>query len=178
MRRDTWIFCRILNPLPVFTISVTPRRCGVLIWIIESPVFGDSRPELIEHLQAYLRGDTHPGVTAGRAIRGRAPRLVFVFSGQGQDWFGAGTQLLQQEIVFATRWKRSTRRSVRLPAGRFWKRWPSRRRANARHRGGAADPVCDSGRAGCAVAILGDRAGCRRGSQCRRSGCRVRGRRD
>jgi len=37
MRRDTWIFCRVLTPPSVFTISVTPRRCGALIWIIASP---------------------------------------------------------------------------------------------------------------------------------------------
>ncbi len=68
-------------------------------------VVGRSREELVEALQAHLEhkngtatnGTAHPAIqTAARLT----PRLVFVCSGQGSQWWGMGRQLLQEEPIF------------------------------------------------------------------------------
>jgi acyl transferase domain-containing protein/acyl carrier protein len=60
----------------------------------------DSAQQLIEGLEAFLKGETRAGLSAGRkALDGRG-KLVFVFSGQGSQWFGMGRALLHQEPVF------------------------------------------------------------------------------
>ncbi len=61
---------------------------------------GNSPAQLIESLEAFLRGETRPGLSSGRKRSGRQPKLVFVFPGQGSQWFGMGRRLLQQEAVF------------------------------------------------------------------------------
>ena len=52
-----------------------------------------------EALNAYLRGEPHTGLASGRRPPGRRPGLVFVFSGQGGLWPGAGRDLLEREPV-------------------------------------------------------------------------------
>ena len=63
-------------------------------------VTGASARQLGDGLGAFLNGETRPDLSAGRkALAGRG-KLVFVFSGQGSQWFGMGRTLLHQEAVF------------------------------------------------------------------------------
>nr|AYM54557.1 hypothetical protein [Racemicystis crocea] len=59
-----------------------------------------SRDELAQHLRAFLDGEERLGVSVGRAAPGQAPGVVFVFAGQGAQWFGMGRRLLSREPVF------------------------------------------------------------------------------
>ncbi len=61
---------------------------------------GNSPEQLSELLDAFLRGEARPGLSSGPKISGRKRKLVFVFPGQGSQWFGMGRKLLQQEAVF------------------------------------------------------------------------------
>ncbi|WP_168734901.1 type I polyketide synthase [Deinococcus sp. KSM4-11] len=53
-------------------------------------------PELREHLQAYLDGETRPGMAQGRILPEGTPTVpkVFVFSGMGPQWWAMGRDLL------------------------------------------------------------------------------------
>ncbi|HWG44788.1 MAG TPA: type I polyketide synthase [Gemmataceae bacterium] len=59
-----------------------------------------SREELAEHLAAFAAGQPAPGASAERATAGQRPRLAFVCSGQGPQWWAMGRQLLEQEPIF------------------------------------------------------------------------------
>lgn len=63
---------------------------------------GRTREELGEVLRAAqaTKGPTSHGLR-GHVIAGGAPKLVFVFPGQGSQWLGMGRTLLGQEPVFA-----------------------------------------------------------------------------
>ncbi len=61
---------------------------------------GISRQELINKLDAFLSGDASAGLATGRKMVGDTPRLAFVFTGMGPQWWAMGCQLLQQEPVF------------------------------------------------------------------------------
>jgi myxalamid-type polyketide synthase MxaE and MxaD len=63
-------------------------------------VTGNSPAQLIESLEAFLRGEARPGLSSGRRLSARQRKLVFVFPGQGSQWFGMGRRLLEQEAVF------------------------------------------------------------------------------
>jgi acyl transferase domain-containing protein len=63
-------------------------------------VFGDSPAELAESLAAFREGTPHPGLSTGRCRPGQRPGVVFVFSGQGSQWFGMGRRLYADEPVF------------------------------------------------------------------------------
>jgi len=63
-------------------------------------VTGNSREQLAEGLQAFLVGEVRPGLSSGRKDSGRRSKIVFVFPGQGSQWFGMGRSLLEQEPVF------------------------------------------------------------------------------
>lgn len=58
------------------------------------------KTELIEQLEAFLGGERRPGMTTNRRISGKIPKLAFVFSGQGPQWWGMGRELLEKEPVF------------------------------------------------------------------------------
>jgi len=59
-----------------------------------------SRDEMRHHLEAFLAGERRPGMFTGRRVQGQVPKLAFVFSGQGPQWWGMGRALLKSEPVF------------------------------------------------------------------------------
>ncbi|MGO9606246.1 MAG: beta-ketoacyl synthase N-terminal-like domain-containing protein [Candidatus Binataceae bacterium] len=63
-------------------------------------VTGNSAAQVAEGLEAFLRGEVRPGLSSGRRLSDRRRKLVFVFPGQGSQWFGMGRTLLKQEPVF------------------------------------------------------------------------------
>ncbi|HXV37917.1 MAG TPA: beta-ketoacyl synthase N-terminal-like domain-containing protein [Myxococcota bacterium] len=58
------------------------------------------RAELLEKLSAFAEGERRAGISAGRAAPDKPPRLAFVASGQGPQWWGMGRQLLESEPEF------------------------------------------------------------------------------
>ncbi len=58
-------------------------------------VVAQTQAEAIKELEAFLRGDR----PAGRRPPSRRPRCVFVFSGQGSQWWGMGRGLAETEPV-------------------------------------------------------------------------------
>jgi phthiocerol/phenolphthiocerol synthesis type-I polyketide synthase C len=63
-------------------------------------VIGDSPAELSEGLAAYRQGVPRPGLFAGRRRPGQQLGVVFLFSGQGSQWYGMGQRLHAEEPVF------------------------------------------------------------------------------
>ncbi|WP_186002078.1 type I polyketide synthase [Corallococcus sp. Z5C101001] len=63
-------------------------------------VVARSRSSAAEAMDAFLRGLTHPDACSGYSLPGVAPRVVFLFTGQGGQWSGAGRALLEEEPVF------------------------------------------------------------------------------
>ncbi len=61
---------------------------------------GNSPAQMTERLEAFLQSETRPGLSSGRKHSARRRKLVFVFPGQGSQWFGMGRRLLEQEAVF------------------------------------------------------------------------------
>jgi acyl transferase domain-containing protein/NADPH:quinone reductase-like Zn-dependent oxidoreductase/thioesterase domain-containing protein/acyl carrier protein len=59
---------------------------------------GNSHEALLAQFDNFLDGEMSSMVVAGEVSTSAAP--VFVFSGQGPQWWGMGRELLQQEIVF------------------------------------------------------------------------------
>lgn len=60
----------------------------------------ESKKELADALEAYIADETRPGISTGRQISGRLPRLIFVFSGMGPQWWAMGRELIENEPVF------------------------------------------------------------------------------
>ncbi|MFF9481894.1 SDR family NAD(P)-dependent oxidoreductase [Streptomyces sp. NPDC014733] len=56
--------------------------------------------ELRAQLEAFVRGEEAPGLTAGPRTLGHRPRPVFVFSGQGARWWPLAADLPTTEPVF------------------------------------------------------------------------------
>ncbi len=63
-------------------------------------VTGNSAAHVAEGLEAFLCGEVRPGWSSGHKLSDRRRKLVFVFPGQGSQWFGMGRTLLKQEAVF------------------------------------------------------------------------------
>jgi acyl transferase domain-containing protein/acyl-CoA synthetase (AMP-forming)/AMP-acid ligase II/acyl carrier protein len=63
-------------------------------------VVAHSCREAVQALDALLQGQMRPGMSTVRQTANRRPPLVFLFSGQGAQWFGMGRQLLAEEPVF------------------------------------------------------------------------------
>ncbi|MBV9689307.1 MAG: type I polyketide synthase [Ktedonobacteraceae bacterium] len=59
-----------------------------------------SKAEAIAHLDAFLAQEPRSGVTAGRTSLQDRPKLVFVCSGMGPQWWAMGRDLLNHEPVF------------------------------------------------------------------------------
>ena len=63
-------------------------------------VTGNSSEQLTAGLKAFLRGETRPGLSSGRSVSSHNRKLVFVFPGQGSQWWGMGRELIEREAVF------------------------------------------------------------------------------
>jgi myxalamid-type polyketide synthase MxaE and MxaD len=63
-------------------------------------VLADGREAVGERLEAFLRGESVPGLASGRVRSGSPPKVAFVFPGQGSQWLGMGRQLLAGEPSF------------------------------------------------------------------------------
>ncbi|MBC7923388.1 MAG: SDR family NAD(P)-dependent oxidoreductase [Ferruginibacter sp.] len=59
-----------------------------------------SKGALKESLEAFLVDETRPGMTYHKATPGHQPKVGFIFSGQGPQWFAMGQQLMQSSPVF------------------------------------------------------------------------------
>ncbi|RDV15371.1 SDR family NAD(P)-dependent oxidoreductase [Pontibacter diazotrophicus] len=62
---------------------------------------GESRSELANCLQAFMKGEQHPGLLHSGMAAVQPPKLAFVFSGQGGQWYGMCRELLIQETSFS-----------------------------------------------------------------------------
>ncbi len=63
-------------------------------------IIGNTRKELCDSLRAFVHGETDPNIFIGNEIRNQQRKLVFVFSGQGGQWYGMGRDLIKQEPFF------------------------------------------------------------------------------
>ena len=63
-------------------------------------VVGNSSEELSDSLHAYLRDNDDADLFTSSDVSNRRPKLAFIFSGQGGQWFGMGRELLKTEQVF------------------------------------------------------------------------------
>jgi acyl transferase domain-containing protein/phospholipid N-methyltransferase len=63
-------------------------------------VVARSNEDLIQRLASYLAGERGRGVSTGQVALNQRPKVAFVFSGNGPQWWGMGRQLLEQEPVF------------------------------------------------------------------------------
>ncbi|MFN8008993.1 MAG: type I polyketide synthase [Terriglobia bacterium] len=61
---------------------------------------GRTHHDLIEQIDAFRLGESRLGMSVGKANSDRPLKIVFVFPGQGSQWFGMGRQLMAQEPVF------------------------------------------------------------------------------
>jgi acyl transferase domain-containing protein len=85
-------------------------------------VVGDSRAELAAGLRSVAAGQPAPAVASGSRPRGQAPRVVFVFPGQGSQWSDMGRELMGCSPVFARR-MRECARAVEAETGWSPARW-------------------------------------------------------
>lgn len=63
-------------------------------------IIGKTRDELAEHLAAFANQELSPAWVSGQIQPDMQHRLVFVFSGQGSQWFGMGKTLLKTSATF------------------------------------------------------------------------------
>lgn len=64
-------------------------------------ILAADKQELIRELEGYRNGESSPNVVAGRKKRGgAASQPVFLFCGQGPQWYAMGRELLRTEPVF------------------------------------------------------------------------------
>ncbi len=152
-------------------------------------VVGRSRSELAEGVGSYVDGTARVGVAVGATEDEAAPRVAFLFPGQGSQWAGMGRELWRSEPIF----RRSLERSAEaIDPLTDWSLLDvlihddeDRARA-ALERVDVVQPTLFAVSVALAelLALLGDRAGLGRGAEhggsgrrLRRGGARPRGRR-
>ncbi len=59
-----------------------------------------TKSELREKLEAYLQEETRPGMFEQKSKKAHKPKLGFIFSGQGPQWYAMGQQLIQSSPLF------------------------------------------------------------------------------
>ena len=59
-----------------------------------------SKTELKERLSSFQRGETTSGMSSGQIVPRKQRKIVFVFSGQGPQWWAMGQELFANEPVF------------------------------------------------------------------------------
>ncbi|GAA2638261.1 type I polyketide synthase [Streptomyces axinellae] len=64
-------------------------------------VVGRTRTDVTQALRAFAVGQAHPAAVSGEVGASVSRRPVWVFSGQGSQWPGMGSTLLEREPVFA-----------------------------------------------------------------------------
>jgi acyl transferase domain-containing protein/NADPH:quinone reductase-like Zn-dependent oxidoreductase/acyl carrier protein len=63
-------------------------------------VVASTRQELIDQLDGFASGEAGGSVVSGRRASGRTPRIAFVLSGQGPQWWAMGRELIETEPLF------------------------------------------------------------------------------
>jgi acyl transferase domain-containing protein/NADPH:quinone reductase-like Zn-dependent oxidoreductase/NAD(P)-dependent dehydrogenase (short-subunit alcohol dehydrogenase family)/acyl carrier protein len=63
-------------------------------------VTGANAAELVQGLEAFVKGQESAFVSAGAVEDARKPKIAFVFPGQGSQWIGMGRELLRTSPVF------------------------------------------------------------------------------
>ena len=63
-------------------------------------IVGSDYEAIQASLEAFLRGESHPGLSNGQTSFDQMEGPVFVFSGHGSQWFGMGQSLFQTEPIF------------------------------------------------------------------------------
>ncbi|HYX18244.1 MAG TPA: SDR family NAD(P)-dependent oxidoreductase [Nostoc sp.] len=59
-----------------------------------------TKENLLENLEAFLAGENRPNMCSRSLVPGFEPKLAFVFSGMGPQWWAMGRTLLESEPVF------------------------------------------------------------------------------
>ncbi len=62
-------------------------------------IIADSKQALNENLQLYLKGESLTEISTGKLAKNKN-NIVFIFSGQGPQWWAMGRQLIENEEVF------------------------------------------------------------------------------
>ena len=60
---------------------------------------GRDKPEMIEQIEAFLKGEARPNMAKDRAAADPG-KPVFICSGMGQQWYAMGRELMAQEPVY------------------------------------------------------------------------------
>ena len=84
-------------PLPALCAAAGERRSHVDHRLA---VVGGSAAQMVDKLRAFVDGGLPAGAAQGQRPPSGASRVAFVFSGQGQQWFGMGRALADAEPVF------------------------------------------------------------------------------
>lgn len=66
---------------------------------VRAALVADSKIEMIEHLQSFLKGKTDH-VTVNTASSGQNVKPVFVFTGMGSQWWAMGQELFEKETAY------------------------------------------------------------------------------
>ncbi len=86
--------------------SVSPEELGSNLAMRRShlthrlTVVARNRGDLTEKLGSFLAGEARQGVRISQTMGPEKPKIAFVFSGQGPQWWAMGRQLFENEPVF------------------------------------------------------------------------------